>query len=255
MRETTTFPKILIGLKSLLRQAVPLALLALITATSFAIAIFPDTKDLIKKLKSSDPDTRRAAAKELGELGPDAADAVPALAAALKDSDKFVRRFAAQSLAKMGDAAKPAREPLAAILKNPAEVREVQEAAAQALANAGKPAVSALADAVKNNDLPPSVRTRAADSLGQIGKDAVDAVPALTLALKAQTVRLNAATALGKIGPEASAAIEKMQEMYDKKGERDRPFKAALKDSINKINKGAAADSAKKKAADKKKTA
>lgn len=56
MRETTTFPKILIGLKSLLRQAVPLALLALITATSFAIAIFPDTKDLIKKLKSSDPD-------------------------------------------------------------------------------------------------------------------------------------------------------------------------------------------------------
>ena len=254
MRETTTFPKILIGLKSLLRQAVPLALLALITATSFAIAIFPETKDLIKKLKSSDPDTRRAAAKELGELGPDAADAVPALAA-LQDSDKFVRRFAAQSLAKMGDAAKPAREPLAAILKNPAEVREVQEAAAQALANAGKPAVSALADAVKNNDLPPSVRTRAADSLGQIGKDAVDAVPALTLALKAQTVRLNAATALGKIGPEASAAIEKMQEMYDKKGERDRPFKAALKDSINKINKGAAADSAKKKAADKKKTA
>ena len=125
MRETTTFPKILIGLKSLLRQAVPLALLALITATSFAIAIFPETKDLIKKLKSSDPDMRRAAAKELGELGPDAADAVPALAAALKDSDKFVRRFAAQSLAKMGDAAKPAREPLAAILKNPAEVREV----------------------------------------------------------------------------------------------------------------------------------
>ena len=99
------------------------------------------------------------------------------------------------------------------------------------------------------------MRTRAADSLGQIGKDAVDAVPALTLALKAQTVRLNAATALGKIGPEASAAIEKMQEMYDKKGERDRPFKAALKDSINKINKGAAAYSAKKKAADKKKTA
>ncbi len=255
MRESKTFPEILIGLKTLLRQSVPLALLGLLSATSLAIAIFPDAKDLVRKLKSSDPDTRRGAAKELGELGPDASEAVPALANALKDNDKFVRRFAAQSLAKMGDAAKPAREPLAAILKNPAEVREVQEAAAQALANAGKPAVPALADAVKNNDLPPSVRTRAADSLGQIGKDAVDAVPALTLALKAQSVRLNAATALGKIGPDAKPAIEKMQEMYDKKGERDRPFKAALKDAINKINKGAAADSAKKKAADKKKTA
>jgi len=253
MRDTNTFPRILIGLKSFLRFAAPAASIGIASAFSFAFAFFSDSKDLVKKLKSSDPEIRRGAAKELGSLGPDAADAVPALAAALKDQDKFVRRFAAQSLAKVGESAKSAREPLSALLKNPNEAREVQEAAAQALAVAGKPAVGVLADAVKNNNLPSSVRTRAADSLGLIGKDAADAVPALTDALRAQEVRLNAASALGKIGPDAKPAVEKMQEMYDKKGERDRPFKAALKDAINKINKGTAADTTKKKADTKKK--
>jgi|GEM_PF-301496 len=203
-----------------------------------AAAATGDTQALVKKLKSNDPEQRRSAAKEIGELGAEAESAVPALAGALKDNDKFVRRFAALSLAKIGEQAKGAKDALAQVLKNPKEAREVQEAAAQALAALGKPAVQPLADAVKNSSLPASVRTRAADSLGQIGADARDAVPALMEALKAQDVRLNAANALGKIGPDAKPASEKLQEMYEKKGERDRPFKAALKDAIKKINTG-----------------
>ena len=48
--------------------------------------------DLIDQLKSQNPDVRREAAQALGKLGPEAKDAVPALANALKDKNLFVRR-------------------------------------------------------------------------------------------------------------------------------------------------------------------
>lgn len=242
--------KILFVIKGGLRAAALSAATLGIGLTAAAVASQPDTQALVKKLKSTDPEQRRAAAKEIGELGSGAKDAVPALAGALKDNDKFVRRFAAQSLAKIGEPAKAARDALATTLKNPNEAREVQEAAAQALAVAGKQGVGPLADAVKNGSLPSSVRTRAADSLGQIGPDAKDAVPALMEALKAQEVRLNAANALGKIGPDAKPASEKLQEMFEKKGERDRPFKAAVKDALKKINTGSSTSPKKKSSPD-----
>lgn len=241
MAENKTPWKILFVLKNGLRGAA-FSAAALGIGLGIGLGVGPapaapaDTQELVKKLKSPDPETRRLAAKEIGDLGAGAKEAVPALAAALKDGDKFVRRFAAQSLAKIGEPAVGARDALAGVLKNPQEQREVQEAAAQALSVAGKKGVAPLADAVKNTALHSSVRTRAADSLGLIGPEAKDAVPALMEALKAQDVRLNAATALGKIGPEAKPAAEKLQEMYDKKGERDRPFKTAVKDALRKIN-------------------
>ena len=53
---------------------------------------------LIIALKDSDSDVRNVAAYGLGEIGPAAKDAVPALSVALKDSDRRVRRAATKAL-------------------------------------------------------------------------------------------------------------------------------------------------------------
>src|SRR5436189_671311 len=73
--------------------------------------------DLIKELKNSDSDLRRAAARKLGEMGADARKAGPALVTALKsDKDLFVRRFAAQALGEVGAEPKTAVPALSALL-------------------------------------------------------------------------------------------------------------------------------------------
>ena len=58
----------------------------------------PSMPQLLESLKASDPAERRQAASALHSLGPDAADAVPALRVALTDTDAEVRMWAALSL-------------------------------------------------------------------------------------------------------------------------------------------------------------
>src|SRR5262249_25179167 len=65
-----------------------------------------EVRELSTKLKSKDSDVRRAAAKDLGELGAEAEPATAELAKAMKDRDLFVRRFAAEALGNIGPAAK-----------------------------------------------------------------------------------------------------------------------------------------------------
>ena len=67
-----------------------------------------DVSALIRELKDEDVQTRRNAAKALGEIGPGAKEVVPALIAALKDKDKEVRTSAAFALGQIGPAAKEA---------------------------------------------------------------------------------------------------------------------------------------------------
>jgi HEAT repeat protein len=69
-----------------------------------------DTKEVVAALttalKDEDAFVRRDAAKALGKLGPDAADAAPALAAAaLKDHNTHVRKAAADALKQIDPAA------------------------------------------------------------------------------------------------------------------------------------------------------
>src|SRR5438270_5076898 len=68
----------------------------------------PDVPALLKKLKDAKPEARAEAAKELGELGPDAKGAVPALIEATRHADAKVRAHAVVALKAMGDEAKPA---------------------------------------------------------------------------------------------------------------------------------------------------
>src|SRR5437868_786490 len=84
----------------------------------------PDLSGLIRDLSSSKATTREQAAETLGNYGPAAADAVPALAAALKDGDPRVRHQALIALERIGPVAAPAVPDLQALVeKGPASMK------------------------------------------------------------------------------------------------------------------------------------
>lgn len=131
--------------------------------------------DLIQQLFSNDYHARQHAAKQLGNLGLAARDAVPALGKLLNDV-----------------------------------YPDVRISAAKALGQIGTPAVNVLVEALKARDV--GVRTRAAQALGQAGPDAKDAVPALIAALKdKQTdVRVAAVDALREMASEGKEAAPQL---------------------------------------------
>jgi hypothetical protein len=68
----------------------------------------PAVPELVKTLRSENPDARRQAALVLARIGPDAKDAVDELIVALDDSDPKVRKAAARALGNIGPAAERA---------------------------------------------------------------------------------------------------------------------------------------------------
>jgi HEAT repeat protein len=215
-----------------------------------------DVRDLIGKLKNPDNDVRRAAAKELSELGAEASAAVPALTKALSDKDRFVRRFAAEALGAIGPEAKSAVPTLALAIND--STKEVQLAAVEALGKMGPASVKALGNAVKDPAKDPAVRTKAAQGLAKIGLEARGAVPALTSALKAKVkgkgkgkandddIRAEVATALGAVATsEDAAAIAALKAVSEGK-QRNKALKKAASDALRKIT-GEAPKSKKKK--------
>ncbi len=135
--------------------------------------------DLIRQLSSNDFHIRQHAAKQLGNLGLAARDAMPALAKALHDP-----------------------------------MPEVRTNAGKALGQIGTPAVSELVKALKDRDA--DIRTRAARSVGQAGPDAKEAVPALIEALKDKhaDVRVAAVDALGEMGVDGKEAAPKLARLF-----------------------------------------
>src|SRR5437868_14818744 len=79
---------------------------------------------LIEQLKGKDTAERRQAADALGKLGPDAKDAVNALADAVKDKDPYVKRFAARSLGQIKADGKETMQALTRALVPPAVVKK-----------------------------------------------------------------------------------------------------------------------------------
>src|SRR5947209_8148010 len=67
----------------------------------------------LEQLNAEDPALRREAVQAVGNMGPEAAEAVPDLVRALKDPDAGVRRQAAKALGNIGPAAREASVPLA----------------------------------------------------------------------------------------------------------------------------------------------
>jgi HEAT repeat protein len=70
------------------------------------------------RLTADSVEDRRAAARELAEIGPAAQAAVPYLVEALQDEDSAVKSSAAQALGEIGPAAEPAVPSLSKALKD-----------------------------------------------------------------------------------------------------------------------------------------
>jgi HEAT repeat protein len=122
---------------------------------------------LLITLKSDKPAERAASARILGEIGPQARDAVGGLAEALKDPDRDVRQNAAYALGYIGKASAPAVPALVTALHD--REWQVRRAAATALGHTGsKDAEKPLKDA--KNDKVESVRAAAKQGLKDLKK-------------------------------------------------------------------------------------
>jgi HEAT repeat protein len=204
-----------------------------------------DVSVLVERLKSPDSDMRREAAKELGDLGPQALPAVPELVQALRDSDLFVRRFAAQALGAIGPDARQALPALKGALKD--GKKEVAAAVGTALGKLGSAGIATLSDLVKDKKQDADVRKAAIAGLGSAGAQAREAVPVLVDVLKdtgakkpepkkdpgAPDLRVEAAVALGDIGPDARDAVPTLQDLAGAKGKS--PLKSAANDALKRI--------------------
>jgi HEAT repeat protein len=146
----------------------------LLASTLLAAGTGDDVDALLAGLKSPNPGTRGMAAMDIGELGPRAKKAVPALAEALADRDLNVRYWAATALRQIGPDAKAAVPALIAALET---------------FPGGTPPLEGP------NRYYPDVRSVSAQALGAIGAGAEPAIPALEKALKDPDTSVQAAAA------------------------------------------------------------
>ena len=170
---------------------------------NFGVIAVPALIDLLR-----DPDNRAAAAAVLGDIGPEAEAAVPALARALEDSDDDVRRTSADALGDIGPAAEAAVPALARALDDTdASVRSNAATALGDLGPVARAAVPALVRALRDGD--PDTRWASAEALGEIGVASEAVVAGLIDALDdpGAWVPMYARDGLKALGPEAIPAV------------------------------------------------
>jgi tRNA A-37 threonylcarbamoyl transferase component Bud32 len=162
----------------------------------------PAVTRLLKAIQ--DPESRWMAVVALGQMGPTAHQAIPALIEALEDKESAVRWDAAKALGKMGAVAARAVPALTAVLheQDDAIARQHVVAALGAIGPAARTAVPALIGSLKDDGH--HLDEQAGEALVCIG---ASAIPALIEAMKDDDpqVRLRAANALTRIagGPRA----------------------------------------------------
>lgn len=133
----------------------------------------------------------------------------------IEHDNEFVRAFAARALGDMGPAAKDAIPALIkAIAEDDSQFRTSLVAAAKALPKIGPEALTALPALIKAFEDPTHdrvVRTDLAGVFGQLGAGARPAIPALQKAISKDhvAVRIAAVEALAKMGPDAIPALTK----------------------------------------------
>jgi len=160
------------------------------------------TRPLVKALGDESKYVRLAAVRSLKPMAREAEDVLPDLERALQDKCPEVRVSVVACLGEMGPEAIDA---LVSAMHD--EDANVRAHVAKALANIGPHAIPALENALKDEHV--DIRSKAAEALGKIGPDAKPTVPALVQALhdKEFMVRAWAAEALGQIGPAAKTAV------------------------------------------------
>lgn len=196
-----------------------------------------DVPTLVKRLSDSNPNLRAAAARRLGQLGPQAVEAVPSLIRALEDDgypdigdpvwilaakalgkmgskavpqlidplqspDPHVTKGVAAALGDIGPAANEAVGALIAVLeKDDEKTRITFLYGLKGIGPGAEPAVPLLIQLLNHDDF--HTRYWACQALGGIGPAAAPAVPALCRLTTdgPASVRRHAAAALGSIGP------------------------------------------------------
>lgn len=197
--------------------ATGLVVLVAIAHLIIATTAPPSEAALADRLLSGDAAARRAAARKLAV--DHNAGLIPAFIQAISDPDDKVRQYAIGALGDIGPAAAAAAPALIGVLHRPLlgassghvdskRSANSRSAAAAALGKIGpmaKEAVPALAAALKDENIP--VRRWSATSLGEMGAAGRSAVPALLAALGDSDVQVRryAVESLKKIGPNADA--------------------------------------------------
>jgi HEAT repeat protein len=224
------------------------ALTGVLTACIWFVAYAEgaEVRHLVAKLKEKDSDLRRAAAKELSELGAEAKSAVPDLIRTMRDKDLFVRRYSAEALGNIGLDAKTAIPALAAALND--DKKEVAEAAVDALSKIGPDSIAALTSALKDANKDPNVRRKAAIGLSKLGLRAHGAVSAMTDILSGKVkagkkgkgndddIRVEVASALGSVAKRDDAAAIKALKAVSEGKQKNKALKKAAGDALRQIN-------------------
>ena len=187
---------------------------------------------LLAVLDDPRADVRAVAALALArmELSP---GAVPSLVHSLGSRDDYVRGFAAWSLGNLGPAAQDAVPALVQALG----VDDTASVAAAALARIGPAAAQAVpALAADLHGREAGRRWRAARTLGRIGPLAEAAVPELRAALRDpnEAVRAHAARALGRIGAAARPAAADLQRAT---GDSDAGVRAEARQALERLTR------------------
>jgi HEAT repeat protein/tRNA A-37 threonylcarbamoyl transferase component Bud32 len=163
----------------------------------------PAVERLLKAIQ--DPASRWMAVVALGQMGPAAHEAIPALIEALEDAECAVRWDAAKALGKMGVVAARAVPALTAVLheQDDAIARQHVVAALGAIGPAARTAVPALMGSLKEDGH--HLEEEAGEALVRIG---AAAIPALIEAMKDDdpVVRLRAAHTLTRMASGGPAA-------------------------------------------------
>jgi HEAT repeat protein len=142
----------------------------------------PAVPALIATLPDETPSVRSGVAFALGHIGPAAADAVPALVELLQDENREVRSMASVALGRIGPPAGAARPALATAFKDP--FWQVRCEAIRAITRIGQPydrLLPALIEALTDEE--GAVVGFAADAIAELGEHGRTAASALAAAL------------------------------------------------------------------------
>jgi len=155
-----------------------------------------------ERLVSMDEISREEAGSDLAKLSEaEKAELVPRLIGSLKSKEPTVRYLAVRALGNLGPAASAASPALLTMLNDTGMNSNVGAAAAEAFAHIDPAPVPRLVEALKDRD--PETGCNVSRALGGLGPAAGEAVPLLRELAedKDQELKLCAAQALEKIGP------------------------------------------------------
>jgi HEAT repeat protein len=168
---------------------------------------------LVQELKSKEAARRQIVAERIGQIGPPAKAALPALLDALKDPDDFVRLRAADAVMRI-EPHRDALETMRGALKHRDQlVRAMAAESLGLLAGQSGPAVNELCN-VLLTDPEPWVRGYAANALGRIRLEPRHALPALAKVLgdADASVRFWAAGSLFRFGRDTRIVLPALSE-------------------------------------------